>query len=150
MIRSQASNELTDLSLRRVSDQSARSLLEFYRRLTTRKPDSSLADTGRRMLELLPPLAARLAGLEIWGLTSHAELWLLPRNDYRAPWLVGIAGVFDGYRIRYRLPAGEAPWPNAHVEGIATDVDGALAMIAIAIDRCGGWPAPLAAPIGPI
>src|SRR5262245_23117454 len=92
------------------------------------------------MLELLPGIEALCVDKAVWGLTSLTELWLLAEDDYRAPWLVGIEALStDEYRIHYRLPAEDAPWPGALVEGFTGDARRALVMIAAARDRCGGW-----------
>jgi len=51
--------------------------------------------------------------------------------------LRNIPGV--GYRISYRMPEQQAPWPDAMVEGHANDEANACRLISIAMQASGGW-----------
>lgn len=92
------------------------------------------------MLSLLPVLSELCDSYEVWGLTSLCHLWLLAEDDWRSPWLVRIS-AFPGeeYRISYRMPEADAPWPGALVEGMASDRLTACQYILIGMKRSGGW-----------
>jgi hypothetical protein len=134
------------MHLKRASCQSG-DLYEFYRGLypassqpPPHSPEYYLAEVGRQMLELMPLLDADLGHQPIWGLTSHDTLCLLPHDDYQAEWLVTVqVQAWRGFRVTYHMPASEAPWADAIVEGIAQDKEQAREFIRIAIRRSCGW-----------
>jgi len=92
------------------------------------------------MLELLPLLDADLAHLPVWGLTSHDTLILCPHDHIQAKLFVSVQVLaWRGFRVIYDMPASEAPWADAVVEGIAQDKEQAREFIRIAIRRSWGW-----------
>jgi hypothetical protein len=128
------------MPLARATSQSQETIESFYRDLAG-SPDSVTSSIGRQMLDLLPMLADTCGSRAVWGLTSLYHLWLLAQDDWRSPWLVCVtANPGEGFRVRYRLPAARAPWPDALVEGDARDEAHACQLVAIAIEECGGWP----------
>jgi hypothetical protein len=91
------------------------------------------------MLSLFPMLAQVFAPFDVWGLTSHAHLWLLAKDDFRSPWLVCITAIpGEGYKIQYKTQ--DTGMQNAPVEGIAPDEATACRLILSAMKRTGGWP----------
>jgi hypothetical protein len=125
--------------IRRASCQPSASLEGFYQALAA-SSDSVSSSIGRQMLSLLPLLSDICVAFNVWGLTSHAHLWLLPSDDPSAPWLVAVmAFPGQGYQIRYKMTEADAPWPEAFVEGTAPDEAAACGLILTAIKRSGGW-----------
>ena len=95
------------------------------------------------MLDLFAALQACSDARQAWGLTSHAELYLLSSDASSSPWYVKVfAPSYGGYRIEYLMPAEIAPWPQAWVRGEAATVDDAVRMLGVAMDRSGGWAVP--------
>ncbi len=99
------------------------------------------------MLSLLPVLAENLCSMNVWGLTSLHDLWLLAADDWRLLWLVCITAIpSEGYRIQYRRVDADSPWPKndarrpiATVEGIASDETTACRLVLSAMSHSGGW-----------
>jgi hypothetical protein len=91
------------------------------------------------MLRLLPTLAEFCKPFQVWGLTSHYDLWLLAEDDWRSPWLVYISASAGEYRIRYRMAEVDAPWPDAYAEGTVSDELTACQRVLIGMKRSGGW-----------
>ena len=127
------------MPLHKASVQQHKTLEEFYGELKA-STDSVSSSGGQTMLELLPLLGDLCADVEAWGLTSHSRLWLLAADSSQAPWLVSIQPFpGQGFQISYRMPATEAPWADAFVEGFATDEADAIRMVRIAMERSKGW-----------
>jgi hypothetical protein len=88
------------------------------------------------MLPLLKMLSDACADFQVWGLTSHTDLWLLPSEDRYSPCLVQvIADPCGEYRVRYKMKASDAPWPDAFVEGRVPDEPAACRLILIAMKQ---------------
>jgi hypothetical protein len=127
------------MPIRRASCQQHGTLEGFYQALAD-SSDSVSSSGGRQMLSLLPLLSDVCATFNVWGLTSHETLWLLPSDDPSSPWLVSVIGFAgQGYHIRYKMAEADAPWPEALVEGTAPDEAAACRLILIAMKRSGGW-----------
>lgn len=125
--------------LSRCRDQKSRTLDEFY-------TDASEADHpvsragGKAMLSLIARLRAHPYPRRLYGLTSHYHLCLLAEDTSRSPWLVRfIAQDMHNYWIEYLMPAANAPWPNAYVQGMARSEDEAVRMILTAMEKSEGW-----------
>ena len=102
---------------------------------------ASLRQAAQQMLEFLPVLDTALGQRDVWALTSHMRLILLPTNSTSSPWLVAIE-PWPGRRfeISYRMPADEAPWPLARVVGEADNFETACAMVKVAMEQSRGSP----------
>lgn len=122
----------------RITDQK-RPLEEFYRGLAALGPDNAFAKIGARMLDLLQHLR-EIDGPAVWAVTSHASLNLLAGDDYRLPTLVRVNSDGQCFVIEYRMPANEAPWPDAYVHGRTLDVVRAGDMIVFGLRKAGSRP----------
>jgi hypothetical protein len=92
------------------------------------------------MVELLPLLESLCAEIDVWALPTDEALVLLCEDNPRARRLVSVEALpLGGFRISYRMPAAEAPWRDAMVEGTVDNAERACAFIKIAMQRCGGW-----------
>jgi hypothetical protein len=128
------------MQIARCSDQQPQTLEAFYEEWAARGPEVGV--DGRAMLQLFVALRASPDPRRAWGLTSHAELYLLARDTYKSPWHVRVfARSWGGFEIDYLMPEASTPWANARVRGEAKTIDDAVAMIRIAMDRSGGWDA---------
>lgn len=118
------------MHLTRCQDQKSQTLEEFY----------GEHEGERAMLDLIERLRALPDERRAYGLTSHYHLWLLAQDTYVSPWYVSfIAANKQHYTIEYRMPESEAPWPHAHIRGVATSEDEAVQMILTAMEKSGGW-----------
>jgi hypothetical protein len=126
------------MPLVRASCQFSKTIEEFYQDLAA-SPTSVTSGIGAGMLRVLPGLEELCAHHRVWGLTSHAWLWLLAADDYTSPWLVRVIALGSEYEVSFRMTEAERPWPEALVSGTARDVAAALAMIRIAMERSDGW-----------
>lgn len=127
------------MPLKRASCQESTTLEGFYQKLAA-SDDSVTAAVGNEMSSLLPVLSESFRSIDVWGLTSLYHLWLLAADDWRSPWFVRIS-AYPGheYRISYRMAEVDAPWPDALVEGLASDTQTACEFVLIAMKRSGGW-----------
>lgn len=118
-----------------------RELYESYEQLRARcgQKDESWAAVAVRMLELLPGLEKVCNDRVVWGLLSHYSLCLLSRRDFRARPHVVVVADSSGYRVSYKMHPDDAPWPIATVEGHTDSSAEAAKLVAIAMDRSGGW-----------
>ena len=66
------------MPLTRASCQQSASLEDFYEKMAASTNIIS-SGTGKQMLSLLRMLSDLCVDLNVWGLTSLAHLWLLPR-----------------------------------------------------------------------
>ena len=121
--------------LRRVEFQSSGTIKAAYEWFLT---NGGMNRYARQMLALLPGLEALCEGLSVWGMTSHADLWLLPGKTEEAPRLVRICPIGEGYGVGYR-PQGREPTQFLE-ESDCTTPEEALDLIAVAMERTGGWP----------
>jgi len=127
------------MPLTRASCQKSASLEGFYKDLAA-STDTVSSSAGEQMLSLLPMLSDICADFNVWGLTSLNHLWLLPSDDWKSPWLVQVTAYpGQGYEVRYKMTATDAPWAEAFVEGKAPDEASACRLILIAMKRSGGW-----------
>ena len=125
--------------IKRMTCQSRCDLYEFYQDLAD-STDETTAKIGMAMNELLGLLDASLEGQTVWGLTSLHSLGLHSIDDYTSPWYVSIEALPDfGFRVSYRMPESEYPWPYAEVQGIAKAHEDASQMIRIGCDKSNGW-----------
>jgi len=133
-------NASSFMPLRRASRQPSATLEGFYKNLAS-STDSISSSVGAQMLSLLPILGELCGPFDVWGLTSHAHLWLLASDDWRSPWLVCITAIpNEGYRIQYRAADTDAPWPEATGEDVASDEATACRLVLRAMGHSGGWP----------
>ena len=123
--------------LLRVSFQGPKTLRATYEFFIAR---GLMGSEARLMLALLPGLEVMCADLPVWGMTSHAHLWLLPASDEKAPHLVLVVPLGSmGYRVGYRKTSTE---PSEQVVWIGLEVatpDAAVERVAMAMHRSGGW-----------
>ncbi len=123
----------------RASEQTRNTLRGHYEGLASGDHPEA-AEAGRLMLQLIGRMEDSFREMPVWGLTSHYHLKLLAADDSGTPWLVSISPPKAGaFCIDYQVPAAEAPWPEARVQGEAHGVDAALEMIRTAMRRSGGW-----------
>jgi len=92
------------------------------------------------MRELIRRINESLPNTGVWGLTSHVHLLLQAAPDYAAPWFVSIVAYGDQIVIEYKLPTGLAPWKDAVVRGVTSNIETAVTFIKTAMVRSGGWP----------
>jgi len=126
------------MSFQQISSPGERTLRDKYRELVT-SDDPNLAEAGDRMFKLLDCLEGSFVEDDVWALTSHYELKLLPTYDSWRPWYISIAPPIGDFVVEYLMPQESAPWPGARVIGEAASVDDALKMIRVAMVKCGGW-----------
>jgi hypothetical protein len=130
------------MTLRRASCQCGCTLREYYEEFACLPVDNPLASVGAAMLELLPHLDRVCEGTAVFGVTWHDALHLHQSDDPRAPAAVLIRATPDGeIQVAYRMPAAEAPWHGALVQGVAPSPDIAARMISAAMERCRAWSA---------
>ena len=126
------------MSIKRATCQPGPSLKSSYEEMAASTGGTSIC--AKHMLPLLKTLSDACTDYQVWGLTSHTDLWLLPSEDKYSPWLVQvIADPCGEYRVRYKMKAFDAPWPEAFVEGKASDEAAACKLILIAMKNSGGW-----------
>jgi hypothetical protein len=121
--------------LSRVEFQGSKTIRATYEWFLT---NGGMNRYARPMLALLPGLEALCEGLSVWGMTSHADLWLLPDKTPETPHLVLIRAIGEGYRVGYR-PQGRKRTQFLE-ESDCTTPEEALGLIAVAMERSGGWP----------
>ena len=127
------------MPLKRESSQNTRTLEGFYEDLAASSDDVSRS-IGLQMLRLLPMLREACGNRAVWGLTSLTHLWLLAVDDWRSRWLVRITAFpGNGFRVSFRMPDADAPWPDAMVDGEARDERHACELTLIAMRESGGW-----------
>jgi hypothetical protein len=127
------------MPLRRSPEQNHQSLDEFYAEVQA-WDDPGSSQGGAQMRQLIKRLDLEFPEIELWGLTSHVQLLLQASSDYGAPWFVSIVAYADEVIIEYRLPAHEAPWRDAVVRGVASDIETSISYVRSAMIRSGGWP----------
>lgn len=119
----------------RCKDQRSETLEEFYRGLGQ---DPEVRPISDRMLSLLSRLEEALAGRPVWGLTSHAHLWLLNQDDsYSTGWV----SISPPWPEAYQVTVGY--WqasPRRWVERLARSEEEAVRMTLAAMRHSGGWP----------
>jgi hypothetical protein len=127
------------MPLRRSPEQKRQSLDEFYAEVEG-WDDPGSSRGGAQMRQIIKRLDAEFSSTDIWGLTSHVHLLLQASSEYAAPWFVSVVCYADQVVVEYRLPAHEAPWKDAVVRGVTTDVETSVAYIRSAMIRSRGWP----------
>lgn len=127
------------MHITRCQDQKRQTLEEFYGERGWSEPPHE-DEGGQVMLALIERLRALPDERRAYGLTSHCHLWLLAQDTFASPWYVSfIAASSQHYAIEYRMPESEAPWPHAHIRGVATSENEAVQMILTAMEKSGGW-----------
>jgi hypothetical protein len=109
-------------------------------------------DSAAEMINLLARLEAEIKNDGTWyGYTSHFTLclnrtpitkplvWVSPTGDGKGLAKInGLAKEDTGcFRIGYRIPDSESPWPEAEVQMRANSVTDCLAALEVAFKRCG-------------
>ena len=122
--------------------QSSTSLRTAYEDFLARE---SMATYACQMLAILPGLETLCAGLSVWGMTSHARLFLSPADNRSASPVLITPLVSEGYMVQYRLVDSGGLSPPFQERAFATTPDEALRLIAVAIDRS-GWGRPPTSP----
>jgi hypothetical protein len=113
-------------------------LEDIFRRFARMGLESGTDGAG--MLRLIAALRACADPRTAWGVTSHAQLYLVPRCAPMPPLYVKLfARGHEVYDVEYLMPAAGAPWPGASVVGQAHGLDRAVAMTLTAMDASGGW-----------
>jgi len=102
--------------------------------------DPGSSKGGAVMRALIKGINEALPSTHIWGLTSHERLLLHASPECAAPWFVSIVAYGDQIIIEYKLPPEIAPWKDAVVRGIASDVQTALSSVKTSMVKSGGWP----------
>lgn len=126
------------MPIQRATCQSGESLETSYEELAA--SDGVASIYAKHMLPLLKMLSDECADYQLWGLTSHTDLWLVATQEQFSPWLVQImADPCGGYRVRYKMKASDAPWPDAFVDAKASDEAAACRLILLAMKNSGGW-----------
>jgi tRNA(Met) C34 N-acetyltransferase TmcA len=75
-----------------------------------------------------------------YAMTHMHELALRSVDDEKAREFVSIrASDEHSFFVKYLMPETGAPWPHAWVQGHATSVDEAAAMVLTAMDMSRGW-----------
>lgn len=122
------------MNLIRSKDQPSATIEEFYSRI------SNPPELGPAMLSLIERLRAVPEPVEVYGLTSHERLCLLPADSSAASWpVIFIALDFRNYFVEYLVPEKLAPWPNAYMRGEAQSENQAVEMILTAMRNSGAW-----------
>jgi len=94
----------------------------------------------KAMIDLVASLRALPDDREIYVLTSHFRLCLLPKDTGAPPWPVIISALCDHeYYVNYRLPENFAPWRAAEVTGTAHSAEEAARWAIIAMEKSGAW-----------
>jgi hypothetical protein len=128
------------MALRRASCQCGCTLREYYEEFAGLPADNPLAGVGAAMVELLPHLDRVCEGTGVFGVTWHDALHLHRNDESKGPAAVIIRATPEGeIQVAYRMPAAEAPWTDALVQGVAPSPEIAARMIAVAIERSGAW-----------
>lgn len=122
----------------RCSAQKSKTLEEFYRELIP-KPGDKFGDGGTPMLKVLEILNRIFKETDIYGLTSHATLLLLSKDDDEMEWFVAINGFGNIFCIEYIIPKKDSPWENATIKGQTTLLDSFEEMIIISMYKSEGW-----------
>jgi hypothetical protein len=126
------------MTIKRATIQPGPSLETSYEELAASTGVASIC--AKHMLPLLKMLSVVCADFQVWGLTSCTDLWLLASEEESSPWLVQvIADPCGEYRVRYKMKASDAPWPDAFVEAKAPDEAATCKLILIAMKNSGGW-----------
>jgi hypothetical protein len=101
-----------------------------------------LAERRSAMLDLIRKLESSPSDYVAWCQTSHLDLILLAAEKSGTPWSVRITALngYD-YVVDYLMPAAIAPWPDAHVTGLARLEGPTAQMVLAAMVRSGAWPA---------
>lgn len=94
---------------------------------------------GRMMLDLMPRLEAHLKEVDVWSLTSHHILFLLPENNFRCLHGVSIRPSNEGYFIGIRRPEPERYSFEPHDEEEASAVDEVLLLVTKKMKATGLW-----------
>jgi hypothetical protein len=76
----------------------------------------------------------------IYGLTSHAHLLLLSKDDRKSDlFVVIIATGLKEFHIEYLLPEDKRPWTDARVKGATKSIEEFKKYIVIAMSESLGW-----------
>ncbi|RPE05928.1 hypothetical protein EGT74_26600 [Chitinophaga lutea] len=121
----------------RCSAQTSKSLKEFYTEVSS---EDNSGVGGQQMLILIDMIDQLFVETALWGLTSHYDLVILPKDDWKSDWYVKVlASSFGEYRFEYLLPENKRPWKNAVVIGVATNLAEAKKYLLIAMLESEGW-----------
>ena len=123
----------------RSKSQSHDSIEGFYEELA-RSDEATSRQIGRPMLKWIERIEKKLPEANIYALSSHAHLVLMPGETYKEDWAVKLIGMNNHYTVQYLMPRKDSPWLNAYVTGEFTDFDEAVAMSVRAIQLCELWP----------
>ena len=125
------------MPIQRCSCQPHGTLMEFYTDVATGDKSS---DLGNAMLEFIDMVNNTFKKTQLWGLTSHYNLKLFPKNDCESDWLISvIAPGNNEYYIEYRIPENKAPWENASIKGVASSIKEARKYLAISMKESCAW-----------
>ena len=111
----------------------------FYEELA-KSDESTSCEIGVTMLKWIKRIDEKLPDANIYGLTSHMHLILMPGETYQEDWAVKLMGRNNYYTVQYLMPRKDSPWLNAYITGEFQDFDEAVAMSVRAIQLCGLWP----------
>ncbi|MDM5326717.1 hypothetical protein [Neobacillus sp. CF12] len=117
------------MPLESCKDQKSQTLIEFYTELSNRDgpPWNKI---GNAMLKFIQMINEIFKETKIFGLTSHANLNLLSKNEYTSTWHVSIqASVLEGYHISHK-----------DVKLFAKDIIEAKEHLLNAMIKSNGWP----------
>jgi hypothetical protein len=89
---------------------------------------------------LIAALRRSPTAFRAYAMTHMHELGLRSVDDEKAREFVSIrASDEHSFFVKYSMPEAGAPWPHAWVQGHATSVDDATAMVLTAMDMSRGW-----------
>ena len=113
-------------------------LLERYRGYLAgdSKDFKLLAET---MISWVERLNEEFPVIDIFGLTSHERLVLIPQDDWTLDWYVIIFGVKGRYQIEYLLPQ-ENVLQNEYFKMKTDDFEEAIRMTKLGMKNSKGWP----------
>lgn len=125
------------MPITRLSNQGG-TLEEFYADLVAYRAYKA---AGREMLLMLAMINRLFVDTQLWGMTSHAQLVLLPADAWRPTRQpkVEATGKRGHYLFEYCQPAERATERAACFYGTATSLAEAERYLLVAMRECGGW-----------
>jgi hypothetical protein len=127
------------MALRRCTCQS-KPLREFYEEFLEPSTADLWQKAATRMLQLLSLLEPQLGDVEVWGLTSLANLSLRRQDDWQAPGYVSIRPWSDWIEVHYYEVRGDRAAQKGICLGRADNAEDAKGMVLTSMVRSGAWP----------
>jgi hypothetical protein len=122
------------------SDQSRRTLIEFYQELLGENNSFSSKNIGATMLNFIEMVNSTFKSTTLYGLTSHYNLIIQSEDSWKSQWYIRVYCFGDGkIQFEYKMPNIISPWEDAFVKGQANTIEEAKNYLIIAMTECGGW-----------